>query len=175
MSITINPPAGPWTVADLDRVPDAGFRLEIHEGNLVIMSPVTLWHSRIMRRIAAALGSSGLQADIEIGVKRSDRSMRVADVAVFHKAQTNLRQAFWRPDDLATVIEVVSESSEDEDRFEKPRWYAAAGIPEFWRVEQSDDEQDAVIFQFSLATTADGESAYVRKGVTTLSALEATA
>jgi hypothetical protein len=47
-------------------------------------------------------------------------------VAVFHKAQANLHQAFWHPD-----------------------------------------------FQFSLATTADGESAYVRKGVTTLSAIEA--
>jgi Uma2 family endonuclease len=172
MSITINPPAGPWTVGDLDELPDLGSRVEIHEGKLVLMTPVTLWHSRIMVRIKTALASGGAAADIEIGVKRSAKSMRIADVAVFRQAPTNMNQAYWRPEELAMVVEVVSESSEEDDRLAKPRWYAAAGIPEFWRVERSEDDQDAVIFQFHLATTAEGQSAYVQTGVTTLSTLE---
>jgi Uma2 family endonuclease len=172
MSITINPPPGPWTVADLDDLPDVGSRAEIHEGKLVLMAPVKLWHSRIMVRIKLALASRGLAADIEIGVKRSVKSMRIADVAVFHQPPTDMDQAYWHPDQLALVVEVVSESSEEDDRVAKPRWYAAAGIDEFWRVERSEDAQDAVIFQYKLATTVDGESAYVQTGVTTLSALE---
>ena len=109
---------------------------------------------------------------MEVGVKRSDHNTRIADVAVFTKPQTDLRRAHWQPDELSVVIEVVSNSSEDADHFEKPRWYAAAGIPEFWRVEQSEDNQDAVIFQYKLATTTDGGAAYVETGVTTLSKLE---
>ena len=54
----------------------------------------------------------------------------------------------------------------------KPLWYAAAGIPAYWRVERAEDDQDAVIFQYRLATTTAGEAAYVETGVTTVSALE---
>ena len=172
MSITINPPPGQWTVNDLDRIPDVGLRVELHEGNLLIMSPATMWHSKTIRRITSALESQQLPAEMEVGVKRSDYNTRIADVAVFAKPQTDSRRAHWLPEELSVVIEVVSDSSDDADHHEKPRWYAAAGIPEFWRVERADDDADAVIFQFRLATTADGESAYVQTGVTTLSALE---
>jgi Uma2 family endonuclease len=175
MSITINPPPGPWTVADLDRVPDSGFRVEIHEGNLVIMSPATLWHSDVARRICNALLAAGRSAANEVGVKRSDRSTRVADVAVFQTRPADTHQAFWTPDRLELVVEVVSESSEDDDRITKPRWYAAAGIPEYWRVEETVEGDDAVIFRYDLARTADGTPAYVERGVTTLSALESPA
>jgi Uma2 family endonuclease len=81
-------------------------------------------------------------------------------------------QSYWVPDELAVVIEVVSESSEEDDRFDKPRWYAHAGIGEYWRVEQG-EHGEAVIFQHQLARTADGTAAYVRTGLTTLTALEA--
>jgi len=172
MSITIDPPAGPWTVGDLADLPDLGSRAEIHEGKLVLMAPVKLWHSRVMVRIKLALAASGLAADIEIGVRRSAKNMRIADVAVFHEPATDPDQAYWRPDQLALVVEVVSESSEEDDRVIKPRWYAAGGIPEYWRVERTEDAHDAVIFQFKLATTASGESAYIETGVTTLSSLE---
>lgn len=175
MSITINPPAGEWTIDDLDGVVSDGFRVEIHEGNLLIMSPATAWHSQVARRLANALDLMGLSAITEIGVKRSRRDMRIADIAVFREAQEDLNHAYWSPGDITTVIEVVSESSEVDDRVTKPLWYAEAGIPEFWRVERSEDRQDAVVFQFGLATTAGGTSAYVQTAVTTLTALEAKA
>jgi Uma2 family endonuclease len=171
MSITIHPPAGPWTVDDLAELP-AGSRAEIHEGNLVLMAPVKLWHSRIMVRIKIALAARGMPAEIEIGVKRSAKNTRIADVAVFHEPPANEDQAFWHPDRLAVVVEVVSDSSEQDDRVLKPLWYAAAGIPAYWRVERAEDDQDAVIFQYRLATTTAGEAAYVETGVTTVSALE---
>jgi len=171
MSITINPPPGPWTIDDLARIPDAGFRFEIHEGNLLMMSPVTLWHSRTMQRLRHALVVAGRAAEIEVGVKRSDRSVRVADVAVFREEPTSLDRAFWPPEDLELVVEIVSDSSAEDDRLAKPRWYAEGGIGEFWRVEQGTDGE-AIIYQHKLARTADGRSAYVETGVTTLTALE---
>jgi len=174
MSITINPPAGPWTVDDLAGLPDTGCRVEIHEGNLLLMSPASLWHTRVMRRIAAALAAQNLAAEIEVGVKQSGRNFRIADVGVFHRPQSDPHQSFWAAEDLALVIEVVSDSSKVDDRMTKPRWYAEVGIPGFWRVEESaEDPHDAVIFQFELATTTDGAAAYIQTGVTTLTALEA--
>jgi Uma2 family endonuclease len=175
MSITINPPAGHWTIDDLDRIEADGYRVELHEGNLVIMSPATAWHSVVILRLANALLAMGLPAITEIGVKRSGRDLRVADIAVFREAVTDLDIAFWAPGDIATVIEVVSESSELDDRVTKPLWYAEVGIPEYWRVERSEDRRDAVIFQFELATTANGKASYVQTAVTTLTALEAQA
>jgi Uma2 family endonuclease len=172
MSITIHPPAGPWTTDELDRVSDDGYRMEIHEGNLVVMSPATLWHSRVARRLANILEAAGRPVLNEVGIKRAESSTRIADIAVFRKPQDDEDQAYWRPDDIALAIEVVSPSSVGDDRVAKPLWYAEVGIPEFWRVERSATKGDAVIFQFELATTADGASAYVQTGVTTLVTLE---
>ena len=173
MSITINPPPGPWTVDDLERIPDGGFRIEIHEGNLVLMSPATMWHADVARRIANALLAAGRVASNEVGVKKSDRSTRIADVAVFKERPENRKMAFWHPDDLALVVEVVSESSKDDDRFIKPRWYARAGIAEYWRVEEAADDQDeAIIITYKLTSTADGEQQYLQTGATTLAMLE---
>jgi Uma2 family endonuclease len=136
-----------------------------------MMSPATLWHSQVIRRLANALEASGLPVSTEVGVKRSDRSTRIADVAIFKAEPTNLAQAYWAPADLSVVIEVVSDGSEDDDHMYKPLWYAQAGIPGFWRVEQGEDG-GAVIYKQKLARTADGHAAYIETGVTTLSVLE---
>jgi Uma2 family endonuclease len=129
MSITINPPEGPWTIADLATLPDVGYRFEVHQGNLVMMSPVTIWHSRVMRRLTQALVAQGSAAEMEVGVRRGSRNMRLADVAVFKAAPKDPKRAYWLPGDLTLVVEIVSESSADDDRTAKPRWYAQAGIP----------------------------------------------
>jgi len=168
----INPPAGPWTVADLDALPDLGHRYEIHEGKLVMIPVAGRWHSRTMRLLTNVLEAAGMPAEMRVGVRKSDHSMRVADVAIFHTMPTELNRALWAPEELATVIEIVSEVSLDDDRFLKPRWYAMAGIPEFWRVEQGEHDE-AVIYQYKLARTTDGVAAYVETGITTLEKLEA--
>ncbi|MFC7484146.1 Uma2 family endonuclease [Luedemannella flava] len=47
------------------------------------------------------------------------------------------RRTVWLdPDDVLLVVEVVSAGSEDLDRIIKPREYAEAGVPWFWRVER---------------------------------------
>lgn len=163
------------TVDDLTSLPDTGYRYELHGGNLYMMSPATMWHSRVGRRLTIALVAAGKTAYQEVGIKFSKRNSRTADIGVFKEAPDESR-AFFDPSELTLVVEVVSPTSEDDDRIEKPRLYAYAGIPEYWRVERSaDDPDDAVIIQHKLARTADGTAAYVQSGISTLRALEADA
>lgn len=163
------------TVDDLASLPDTGFRYELHEGNLCVRSPATMWHSRVGLRLTNALRAMGKAAYQEVGIKFGKRSSRTADIGIFEDVPDE-SQAFFDPADLAVVIEIVSPSSEDDDRIEKPRRYAQAGIVEYWRVERTaDEESDAVIFRHKLARTADGAAVYVETDVTTLSKLESSA
>lgn len=67
---------------------------------------------------------------------------------------------------------MVSPSSQEMDRINKPRHYANAGIPEYWRVERTDEKDDAAIHQHELIRTADGGLAYVQARITSLKDLE---
>jgi Uma2 family endonuclease len=61
-------------------------------------------------------------------------------------------RAYFRQGEVDLVVEVVSPESERRDRVIKPEEYAAAGIPEFWLVEQHpDDDYDAVINVYLLS------------------------
>ncbi|GAA1916157.1 hypothetical protein GCM10009716_26800 [Streptomyces sodiiphilus] len=51
------------------------------------------------------------------------------------EACTGPHQTTFLPEDVVPAVEVVSDDSVERDRETKPRKYAAAGIPCFWRVE----------------------------------------
>jgi len=157
----------PITVDDLESFPDE-LRIELHEGNLVIMTPPNAWHSDIIWRITGVFRAAGLVAFLELGVKSSDTELREPDVAVLRNRPDKKRGVF-PPEDFLIVVEVVSKSSETLDRVVKPLHYAKIGIPEYWRVEEDpDDDDDALIHQHKLSA----EGAYVETGVVRLSDLE---
>ncbi|MGH8793516.1 MAG: Uma2 family endonuclease [Stackebrandtia sp.] len=158
------------TVDDLEQLPD-DYRYELREGDLVVRSPATVWHYRVGSRLVLALEKQGKPASGEVGIRFGKRSTRVADVAVFKKAVDDTR-SYFDPDEIVVAVEIVPPSSKHDDHVDKPRRYAKAGIPEYWRVERAEGSKDAVIFQHKLAHTADGEASYVETGVTTLSVLE---
>ncbi|MGH8876430.1 MAG: Uma2 family endonuclease [Stackebrandtia sp.] len=168
---TIDVPMHDLTVDDLERLPDE-YRYELHEGNLLIMSPATVWHYRVGARLVRVLERKGKSVSGEVGIRLGNRSFRVADAAVF-AGEVDDTRAYFGPDEILVAVEIVSPSSEDDDHVDKPRRYARAGIPEYWRIERAEDAQDAVIYMFKLARTADGDAAYVDNGITTLSNLEA--
>ena len=160
-----------YTVEDIERLPPDGNRYELHEGSLVIMSPAILWHSRVARRLANLFGVSGRIAEIEVGLKFGDRSTRVADVAVF-AAEPNENWAHHPPESIRIAVEIVSPESKERDVGSKPVKYAAAGIPEYWRVERpEDDPSDALVFTHRLEDGRDGP-VYVAVRTFRLSQLE---
>jgi len=157
---------------DLEEFPDEGYRYELHEGNLVIMSPATAWHYRAGWRLVHYFDQKGLHVSGEVSIKFGHKDLRTPDVVVFH-GPFNRHAVMFKPAEIAIAIEVVSPSSEIEDRVTKPWVYAHAGIPEYWRVEWIEDTDDgATIYQFVLDQTPDGEPIYRQAGVTTLSELE---
>ncbi|HEX6683769.1 MAG TPA: Uma2 family endonuclease [Candidatus Limnocylindrales bacterium] len=156
------------TVEDLESLPE-DFRYELHEGVLHIMPPPIQWHSWVARRLANTLERAGMATGTEVGVKFSDNDERTPDVAVF-KDEPNLKRAIFSPSDFLLLIEVVSKSSEAQDRILKPLHYAKAGIPEYWRVEEDpDSDRDALVHQYKLSA----EGKYDKTAVVKLTELEA--
>ena len=69
----------------------------------------------------------------------------VRSEAVASRAQTS-----YLAEDVVLVVEVVSPESEARDRDTKPRKYAAAGIPNFWLVEQAGEDAHPVVHVYEL-------------------------
>jgi Uma2 family endonuclease len=163
-------PEDGWTVADLVGLPPT-LRYEVHNGKLVIMSPTRLWHQEIERRICNLLVAAQRFAYTQVGVRRTARDARVAEVGVFHEAPTDSSVTWHDPGKLALVIEVWSESSDEKDR--DASWYADCGIPEYWLAEPIEGETwGALITVHKLARTTSGEATYIKTDQTTLAELE---
>jgi Uma2 family endonuclease len=158
------PPDG-WTAADLDHIdPDGPYseldalkRIELIDGELVIMSPQTEFHRRVVHRMCDALerqASESLTATREMDVVLGLRQRPCPDVSVVTKsaAAADLNRTYYLPDDVVLVVEVVSKSSEIRDRETKPRRYAQAGIKHFWRVENSDGQPVVYVYELDPAT-----------------------
>ncbi|SFL57903.1 Endonuclease, Uma2 family (restriction endonuclease fold) [Streptomyces pini] len=155
------PPAGGYTAEDLDRIPDLPPHTELIDGSLVFVSPQTAFHARAMRLLEnhllqAAPPELDVFRDMTVTLGKRDRPE--PDVVVVRAdALTRLRQTGFRPEDVVLAVEVVSDDSEARDRETKPRKYAAAGIPHFWRVEAGEGEDGAAspvayVFELEPAT-----------------------
>jgi Uma2 family endonuclease len=137
------PPVGDIDVEDLLALPK-GYRYELHEGNLVIMTPATFWHRDIAHRILLMLRATGAQAYLDPGVLGDrPRDCRLPDVGVVtelppgKKSYSNLPGAAY-----LLVVEVVSANSLNGEYTDKLDWYAQRGIPEYWIVDQAPDGSD---------------------------------
>ncbi|WP_019931316.1 Uma2 family endonuclease [Nocardia sp. BMG111209] len=115
--------------------------VEIVDGLVVRLPAQTEAHSRVVRRLAAALDDTRDRAGpcLRIG---SDVAVRFADAEdrrVDHRLNVRYPDIFVRDcepydvntvrDHIALIVEVASESTVDSDTGEKYRAYARAGIP----------------------------------------------
>ncbi|MFC8516619.1 Uma2 family endonuclease [Streptomyces sp. NPDC057257] len=148
------PPAEGWTADDLDRIPGLPPHTELIDGSLVFMSPQTAFHARCMRLLEnSLLGQAPDHLDVmrEMTVKLDAKNRPEPDILVFPlEANTGPDQTWYRPEDILLAVEVVSADSRERDREVKPRKYAAAGVPHFWRVEQDDDKGYPVVYVYEL-------------------------
>ncbi|MEU9556052.1 Uma2 family endonuclease [Streptomyces fumanus] len=152
------PPEGGWTADDLDRLPNLPPHTELIDGSLVFVSPQTRFRLRTIRLLEYALLSQAPDAydvDREFSVRLDRRNRPEPDVLVYRAdADTGPGQTWHHSDAVVLAVEVVSEDSEERDREVTPRKYAAAGIPHFWRVEQSQGLPVVYTYELDPATRA---------------------
>ncbi|TLS44527.1 Uma2 family endonuclease [Streptomyces montanus] len=143
-----------WTADDLDRIPGLPPHTELIDGSLVFRSPQTRFHSRTMRLLDNVLleqAPEHLDVIREMTVKLDAKNRPEPDVLVFPlEANTGPGQTWYKPEDIVLAVEVVSADSRERDREVKPRKYAAAGVPHFWRVEQDEDKGLPVVYVYEL-------------------------
>lgn len=148
-------PAGPLSAADMSRI-DLELPFEISDGKLEIMTPPSPWHQFTAGKIERLLEKHYPSATGDVPVPIGDNGRRPDVVALLQNADDVLRQRLERftADMIAVAVEVISHDADkwkdkksvDRDREVKFHEYAAAGIPEYWIVDEvADDPTDAQI------------------------------
>jgi Uma2 family endonuclease len=160
------PPQDGYTVDDLFTLPELPSRTELIDGSLVFPSPQRMFHSVVVDLLVG-----GVRRDLptEFKVTRNmtvvldSRNGLAPDVGVVHaSAITGPDQMSFRAEDVLLAVEVVSPDSESRDRTTKPYKYAAAGIPNFWRVERGGIGSEPVVHVYELDPLT---KAYVHMGM----------
>jgi Uma2 family endonuclease len=147
---------GPYTLSDLDALPEDGKRFELADGWLTELS-ASPWHDHAAdslkdilkdaaRRAGAAVYVAGGPNDVSTpaGVRKPDVFVVPRDVA---RAAISRKVRTYDAADLLLVVEVISprSSSEQVDRVRKVGEYARAGIPAYWIVDLEPEPKVAVL------------------------------
>lgn len=132
------PPAGGWTIDDLDALPEDGRRRELLDGALHVPPTPSAAHQAMTARLMVALEAScpatlDVTQRMQIRISRTRAFVPDGIVTRFGAAADN--PTWYSPEDVLLAVEIVADGSKAMDRWLKPGAYAAAGIPFFWRVE----------------------------------------
>jgi Uma2 family endonuclease len=159
---------GPYTLYDLDALPEDGKRYELGDGWLTELSP-SPWHDHAADRLKDILKQAARRAGAEVyvaggpndistpaGVRKPDAFVvprNVARAAIEGKVRT------YYGSDLLLVAEVISprSGSEQVDRVRKVDEYAKAGIPWYWIVDLQPEAKVTVLALCDGAYTLDAE------------------
>ena len=139
-------PYGPYTIDDLDALPDEGVRRELVNGWIVVAPWPSTFHDHAAKVLERALDDAAADAGADVYVKGpldvdTGPSIRVPDLVVVEgeaarAARARRARAYDAPD-VELVVEIVSprSGSEQHDRVDKVFEYARAGIPHYWLID----------------------------------------
>jgi Uma2 family endonuclease len=164
MTVTAGVPhREPWTIDDVDDLPDDGNRYEIADGSLIVSPPPDLPHGyanhrlgKLLERYASA-GLLVLSQPIGIDIRRRG-SYYIPDLVVVPEAVMRTTAKNLSPADVLLVAEVLSPSNRLTDLLLKRHDYAAAGIPHYWIV-------DRVNRTLTVLVLDEGETTYREEAV----------
>jgi Uma2 family endonuclease len=131
-----------FNVYDYARMRESGIlteadHVELLDGDIRVMSPIGPLHaaivSKIVKYLTAQLGDTAIVSP-QNPVRLSDYSEPQPDLALLQYRDDFYAQAHPTADDILILIE-VADSTIAYDRGEKIPRYAAAGIPEAWIVD----------------------------------------
>ena len=129
------PAAGlPFTVADLDRMPDDGRRYELLDGTLVVSARPVVPHQVAATRLVVMLSAAcpdGLHVVAEPAVQLSDDTEFDPDIVVVTEHQITAAKVTEPP---LLVVEVRSPSTALFDLNRKKAAYERFGVPSYWIV-----------------------------------------
>lgn len=152
------PPEDGFTAEDLDRIPELPRHTELIDGSLVFVSPQANFHTMVMSLLETALRRTlpeGLRVRREMTITLGKRQRPEPDLVVVHtEAAADRKRTSFQPVDVVLAVEVVSPDSEVRDRERKPQLYAAAGLPNLWRVEDTDGRPTVYVYELDPATKA---------------------
>ena len=139
---------GPYTVRDLDALPESGKGFELEDGWLIELSP-SPWHNWAAQQLAHVISEAADRAGASVfvgaggewevstpaGIRKPDVFMvprEVARAAIEDRAPQQIPGR-----ELLFVAEVVSpgSASERSDKSRKVSEYAALSIPDYWIVD----------------------------------------
>jgi Uma2 family endonuclease len=147
---------GPYTLYDLDGLPEDGKCYELADGWLTELSP-SPWHDHAAERLKGILQDAARRAGAEVyvaggrgdvstpaGVRKPDVFVVPRDVA---RAAIDRKVRTYYAADLLIVVEVISprSASEQVDRVRKVGEYARAGIPVYWIVDLEPEPKVTVL------------------------------
>jgi Uma2 family endonuclease len=131
---------------------DEDTRAEWVDGEVIVLSPVSVAHQRLLRFLTVVLdlfiSTQGLGELLTAGILMrlpSRPSGREPDLLFVAREHLDRLRATWLEGPADLVIEIVSPESEERDWEVKRAEYAAAGIPEYWVLDR--DREDAAFFQ----------------------------
>lgn len=157
------------TAADLEKMPDDGFRYELVNGEIFQMAPPGFEHGDRAMRISVPLGyfvyqnNLGLVVAAETGFKIDEYNVRAPDGAFVGNERL---EKYGRPvgffsyaPDLA--IEVVSPSESKRKVKEKAEWWLAVGARLVWAVDSKRRvvtayHTDKSVIEYVMGETLDG-------------------
>ncbi|WP_017555949.1 Uma2 family endonuclease [Nocardiopsis baichengensis] len=125
---------------------------ELIDGSLIFVSPQKWWHIWVINLLEAELdrqAPQSLRACREMAVRLGERQVPELDVVVVGSGvfERESPDTYFYAADVTMAVEVVSPESALRDKASKPRIYAEAGIPHFWRVENEDGRPVAYTYR----------------------------
>lgn len=138
---------GPFTVAELDRMPNDGHRYELLDGVLVVSPRPTTVHQFVATRLAAALDKAcpdGLCVVAEPAVQLDPVTELSPDLVVVRLADVGDAKFTVPP---LLVVEVRSPSTALIDLNRKKAAYEKFGVPSYWVVDPEQARPELTVFE----------------------------
>jgi len=137
------PRQGKWTERDYFSLPETNRIIELSEGRLIITPSPTDQHQKISSKLFLSIGNFVLSNNLgearysPLDVRLWPDTIRQPDIVFMsNEHKDRITERYWGVPDL--VMEILSESTEKEDRTDKFSEYEKAGILEYWMVDPSE-------------------------------------
>jgi Uma2 family endonuclease len=142
MSVEMAHPARAFTYADLEAMPDDGYRREIIGGSLIVTPAPSGGHQRVAGNLFALLRSAETADTMAMVApydwKLPDGGSVQPDVMVVRREDFDPVGPLPQGAVPVLVVEVLSPSNPTQDRMLKRDLYERLGVPAYWIVEPSE-------------------------------------